>query len=355
MTPGIRNVTLRLNDGAVVTNTVAAGMAKGLLDFAVARGADGQVLLQMAGVDAASLENEDARLPFVRYVAMYAAAEVLSADPAFALHLGEAMTAMDSMLVCHVGSACDTMADALAAINRYGPLAVDVETAEGGDPFQIERSDAGWWLIDASRYPGHAFQLTDTSFARLIAGTRMLTDRAFVRAVHLVRPAPAHGREYERLFRAPVRFEQARNALLLDPEWFALPLNASSSYARTVFEAHADALLERLEPPAPHRRAVEDAVRDQFDAGIVSIERVARQLGVSRQTLHRQLRGERTTFEAILDRVRCETATALLREGTPISDIAHRLGFSDRSAFSRAFKRWTGRSPRNVGAAANGR
>jgi AraC-like DNA-binding protein len=345
MTAGIGNVTLGLSNRPAAGNTVAAGMAKGLLEFAVGQGADRSALLSASGLTAADLSSEDARLPFSRYVALYWAGEVMSGDPALALHFGESMSAMDGMVVCHVGSACETMGAALDVINRFGRLSIDVATASGGDPFQVETSGAGTWLIDASIYPVPSPQLTDTSFTRLIAGTRQLTDRDFVRAVHLTRTAPAHQTEYERIFRAPIAFGERRNALLLDPDWFALPLGATSRYAGSVFEAHANTLLENLDPPGRHGRAVEEIVRSRLASSAVSMQAVARQLGISRQTLYRRLQCERTTFEAILTRVRQETAQQLLREGVSVGETAHRLGFSDHSAFSRAYKRWTGRSP----------
>jgi AraC-like DNA-binding protein len=348
MTAGTGNVTVGINHAAGASNTVSAGMAKGLLDFVVHRGADRAALMSASGLDATALEHEDARVSFSQYVALYDAGEALCGDPALALHFGEAMAPMDLLVVCHVGSACATMGGALAAINRYGRLSVDVDTVDGGDPFQVEKSAAGTWLVDATVYPGNVSQLTETSFTRLIAGTRQLTDREFVRAVHFVRAAPAHRKEYEQVFRAPVAFGQPRNAMLLDPDWLELPIGVGSPYAGAVFEAHASALLSQLEPASPYRRAVEESVRTRLGSGVVTMRYIARQLGVSRQTLYRQLRLERTTFEEILDGVRRQIATQLLREGISIGETAHRLGFSDRSAFSRAFKRWTGRSPRSA-------
>ena len=348
MTARIENVTFRTKDAATWTNTVSAGMAKGLLEFAVERGAGREGLLSTSGLAGVALEHEDARVPFSQYAALYAAGEALCRDPALALHFGESIVAMDLLLVCHVGSARETMGDALAAINQYGRLSVDVDTFNGGDPFQVEPSDAGNWLVDASVYPGNVPQLTETSFARLIVGTRQLTDRDFVRAVTFVRDAPAHRVEYERIFRAPVSFAQRRNALLLDPDWFAIPLGATSRYAGTILEARANQLLEQLAPARRYRDAVEDLVRSRLASSTVSIESVARTLGVSRQTLYRQLRLEGTTFEATVNRLRRDLAARLLREGTSITATAQQLGFSDRSAFSRAFKRWTGRSPRSA-------
>lgn len=346
MAAGTANVTFRINHARAATNTVSAGMAKGLLEFAVHRGADRAALLAASGLDAAALEHEDGRVTFSQYGALYAVAERLCANPALALHFGEVIEAMDLLLVCHVGSARATMGEAFAAINRYGRLSVDVQTADGGDPFQAERTPEGLWVVDASVYPGGIAQLTETSFTRLIAGTRQLTSREFVRAVHFVRGEPAHRDEYERVFRAPILFGQRRNAMLLDPDWFSVPLQAPSPYAGGVLEAHANRLLEDL-PPLRYRRRVEDAVRSRLASGAVTMAGVARQLGTSRQTLYRQLKQEGTTFERLLDRVRRDDATHLLRQGTSVADTAHRLGFSDRSAFSRAFKRWTGRSPRS--------
>ena len=77
------------------------------------------------------------------------------------------------------------------------------------------------------------------------------------------------------------------------------------------------------------------------------MEALARALACSRQTLYRRLRAEGVTFEALLDRVRRRLAMRLLRdEKASVKDTAYRLGFADPAAFSRAFKRWTGSSPR---------
>ena len=83
--------------------------------------------------------------------------------------------------------------------------------------------------------------------------------------------------------------------------------------------------------------------------GGANIDAVARKLGVSRQTLFRKLKGEGVTFEKILDEMRYRLALQCLqRENISVNETAYRVGFSDPAAFSRAFKRWTGSSPRAV-------
>jgi AraC-like DNA-binding protein len=100
--------------------------------------------------------------------------------------------------------------------------------------------------------------------------------------------------------------------------------------------------------PGAFCRLVEARIEPLLAAGPVRVGTVAHALGLSRQTLYRRLKAEGTTFEQLLDRLRRRLALHLVRaEGVPVKDAAYRLGFSDPAAFSRAFKRWTGASPRS--------
>ena len=100
-------------------------------------------------------------------------------------------------------------------------------------------------------------------------------------------------------------------------------------------------------PAAGFRRDVERYVEPLLASGAVRMETVARGLNLSRQTLYRRLKAEGVTFEQLLDSLRRRLALRLVREpGLSVKEIAYRLGFSEPAAFSRAFKRWTGRAPR---------
>lgn len=104
---------------------------------------------------------------------------------------------------------------------------------------------------------------------------------------------------------------------------------------------------ERKAPPraSPFRAEVERRLEPLLASGEVRIERVARDLGYSRQTLYRRLKSEGVTYEQLLDGLRRRLALRFMREGLSVKEAAYRLGFSDPAAFSRAFKRWTGSSP----------
>ncbi|MEA3063115.1 MAG: hypothetical protein QOJ94_2896 [Sphingomonadales bacterium] len=106
-------------------------------------------------------------------------------------------------------------------------------------------------------------------------------------------------------------------------------------------------------PAAPAQtafgREVERQIETLLPQGGLRIDSVAQALGLSRQTLYRRLKAEGTTFEALVERVRRRLALRFMRdEGLSVKEGAWRLGFAEPSAFSRAFKRWTGKSPAEV-------
>ena len=94
------------------------------------------------------------------------------------------------------------------------------------------------------------------------------------------------------------------------------------------------------------RRDAEIKLEALLPTGNIGMDRIARELGFSRQTLYRRLKEEGTTFERVLDALRRRLALLYIdREGLGVKQTAYRLGFSEPASFSRAFKRWTGRSP----------
>jgi AraC-like DNA-binding protein len=106
--------------------------------------------------------------------------------------------------------------------------------------------------------------------------------------------------------------------------------------------------IERRFAPAPSafRRSVEAAIEAQLPEGGAGMDAVARVLGSSRQTLYRRLREEGATYAALVDGVRRRLALRLLRDkAVSVKEVSYRLGFAEPAAFSRAFKRWTGKSP----------
>jgi AraC-like DNA-binding protein len=133
----------------------------------------------------------------------------------------------------------------------------------------------------------------------------------------------------------------------MDEAFLAFRQPPPDSYTAHALRKHADGLLERLDASQTTRGRVERIVTPLLRSG-VNIERVASELGVSRQTLLRRLKSEGTTFERTVDELRKTLALhQLTQRRLPVKRVAHELGFSEPAAFSRAFRRWTGYSPRS--------
>ena len=115
----------------------------------------------------------------------------------------------------------------------------------------------------------------------------------------------------------------------------------------------AEALLKSLENATTTRGRVESVLMPVLHTGTASMDKIAGKMGLSRQTLFRKLKVEGTTFEKVLDALRHRLALDYLSgRKVSVNETAYLVGFSDPAAFSRAFKRWTGASPRNyLGAA----
>jgi AraC-like DNA-binding protein len=103
---------------------------------------------------------------------------------------------------------------------------------------------------------------------------------------------------------------------------------------------------DRVRPSAGFSQQVGEMIARQLESGRARAAVIAEQLNMSRQTLYKRLKQENQSFAALLDQVRREQALFYLHDPQrTLTEVAQRLGFSELSAFSRAFKRWMGQSP----------
>ena len=329
-------------------HTVPASFVSALLRLAVSKGARLEHLCARSGLETAELKDPDARVPLSKYVRLMRAGQELCHDPALALHFGEEVDMEEVTIVGMVGRpAGRTLEEDLAEFNRYAPLALDC--GEGWKRFELARIDGQLWMIDHRPNPNDFPEFTESFFARAVCGVRRRFGNAgFIRALHVTHPAPPYRAEYDRIFQVPTTFESERNALLISDDFW--PKAKSGRPPRIVAEvltAHADVLLQRLEQTDTTRGRVESVLTGMLPAGEGGMDAVASRLGLGRRTLLRKLKDEGVTFEKVVDELRQRLAHQHLGEGRSISETAYLLGFSDPAAFSRAFKRWTGTSPRN--------
>ena len=145
--------------------TVAASVARALMELAASKGGSRSALAARSGIALPDLEDPDNRIPFASYVALMRAAQQLCNDPAFALHFGEEVDASELSLAHMMGGA-DNMENALAMGNRYARLAIEVEGDGTGDRFQLRRVAGQLWFVDARGNPNDFPELTGSTFAR---------------------------------------------------------------------------------------------------------------------------------------------------------------------------------------------
>lgn len=333
--------------------SVAAAISVRVIEFAEERGASREELLAQAGIDPVLLEDLDARIPLAQHAALLRTAKTMCNDPAFALHYGEAVNLAEVSVVGLIGYACETMFDAFVQLQRYSRLMMDFGL--GMQPrFALASEPDGLWLEDNRPDPNSTPELTETVFAQMVSGTRRFGDTPFVLAVEVTHAEPGYAHEYERVLGAPVNFGCARNRMRIDENWLTRRVEAQPKYAFAILARHADEMLAELDRLDSFAARVEQMLLAKLHTGDVGIATMAVQLGLSRDTLYRRLKREGVTYEGLVAAVRHRMALDYLAgDRVSVSETAYLLGFSDPATFSRAFRRWTGRSPRDYRRAAN--
>lgn len=329
--------------------SIAAGLARGLIDLAVAKGADAEALAARAGIGPEELADQDDRIAMAKYIALMRAAQELSGDPALALHYGETVDMSEVSIVGLIMNASATMMDAFVQMNRFGRLAMEIDTAATQDRFQLVPQGDALWMADTRADPNAFPELTEDAFARMTCGPRRFLPRPHVLEVHVTHAAPAYRAEYDRIFQCPVVFGSHWNALRLEASLVMHPVALQPRYVFGVLSAQAEALMQRLDRSKSMRGRVESLLLPLLHTGDLGMDDIAQKVGASRATLFRKLRAEGTNFEKVLDDLRHRLALHYLKGAkTSVNQTAYLVGFSDPAAFSRAFKRWTGSSPRGA-------
>lgn len=326
--------------------TIAAGLASAFLDYALAEGASQSDLLSAAQLDIDELADQDHRIPASAYYEMIKKGMHLLDDTSLLLRF-VLDTRLETMsIVGQIVHASKSFPHSLEQLNRYRRLMADMQIAYKHDRFEFHREGAEVWLIDHN-LDDRNWMAIESSFARFISEfRRSAPEYPFELALDVKYSPPPHADRYNDLFRVPVRFNANRNALRINPIWLEVPFDGGKDYVFGVFTKHADALISELVVADSVRAKVETALLPVLHEGSISMDQMASNLGMSRQTLYRRLKGEGATFAQVHDQLRQRMAIDyLLAQKVSVAETAYLLGFSEASAFVRAFRRWTGSSP----------
>ncbi len=333
--------------------TVCAGYPKALLDFAVSKGADRQTLIARSHIHPDELQNQDNRIPLANYLALLKAGIELCNEPALSLLFGEAVKITDISIVGLIGQLAGNSEDG-RQMNRYARLAFDEDDGDPSDQMEIVREGRDVWLRSRSALYTENPLLTESAFARCVCGVQAmlasipdLANGPFFKALRFTHKEPGYRAEYDRIFGVPLFFESEMNAVLIDEAILTLKPPSPNPYLSEVLRAHAEGLLKKLDDSKSTKGRVESLLIPILHTGEANIDTIAGKLALSRQTLFRKLKAEGVTFEKVLDDLRHKLALDYLNgKKVSVHETAYLVGFSDPGSFSRAFKRWTGSSPR---------
>lgn len=327
--------------------TVAAGLVRDVYDFAVSQGADAKALLRAADIDAAAIEDQDNRLPFTAFINLLRAARELLGKPEFPLLYGSNSHFEDFSIVGLICHAADTMGEAFEQMNRYAKLVMDTGMTGASERFQLTHEGDGVWIEDLRPNPNLFPELTESTFSRFIGDfDRYIGGSRPFRAFHVTHERPDHANAYDDLFKVPVVFGSNKNALFVDASWLNISFAPQNRYTFGVLSKHANELMNDLEKSETLKGAVERTIVPMLHKGDMTMDLVAKKMGMSRPTLYRKLALEGVKFDQLLSELRKTLAIHYLEGGNAsVNEVAYLVGFSDASSFSRAFKRWTGEAP----------
>src|SRR5947207_10420616 len=333
--------------------TIATGFARAFLEFAIARGADREALIERSRQRPENLTEPDNRIALATYLALMEAGIELCDEPALALLFGAEVSLSDISILGLVGHAA-TAEEGRRQVNRYARLAIDGGDGETAHRLEFVPEDGKVWLKFASTLFADNPLLAESAFARCVCdGRKMAAATGGVRqcpspkAIRFTHAEPSYRTEYDRVFGIPLEFSSSMNAIIFGKEVLSFQLPQTNQYVSRLVTERAEAQLEKLEDLKSMRGRVEKLLIPLLHTGEAKIETIARKLALSRQTLFRKLKAEGVTFEQVLDELRHKRALEDLNgKKVTVNETAYLLGFSDAAAFSRAFKRWTGSSPR---------
>lgn len=324
--------------------TIQAKAVEKVGKAAVARGVKAEDLYQTVDLDGSILEDPDSRIPFAQLVALYEKGAELTGDNNFGLHLGETvdLSAFDVVGYCALNSS--TLGAAFTRVARYHWIWTDgalfsVESA--GETSAIVYSYVDTSILDHR-------QDSEMTFSTVTTLCRSMATPAFApTVVEFQHAAPADTSEHLRVFKCPVRFGAPENRLFFPTNFLAMPIAKADASLCAVLDRHAEELLAKHPPRDSLIDRVRNVITAEFRGGEPSLERIADQLGLTPRTLQRKLQELGTSYNDVLDQMRRQLAMRYLREPQmAICEVAYLLGFSESSSFHRAFKRWTGVTPK---------
>jgi AraC-like DNA-binding protein len=322
--------------------SISVHFARSVLKNAVARGLDPISLLRKNRISPRLMLEDNARLSIERFADLQVSTMQAMGDEALGYGTRALPVGCWSMM-CHAVIGCETLGQALSRYCRFYQL------FELGIHPVLEEDDESVYIrlvpqILYTRTSHYLHELLLFNTHRFASW--LVQEHLPIQVVQFSYAPLAPALDYRHMFLAnPIEFEQPHSQLILSRNLLDKRITQNETSLRHFLRHPALIMLTQNYAINSWTSRVRDIVRRQL-RDIPELNDVADTLEVHQQTLRRRLAAEGTTFKDIKNQVRRDTALHFLgKQGLSIEEIAHRAGFSESSAFIRAFKGWTGVTP----------
>lgn len=303
---------------------------------------DPDALFRRANLDPEKLYEPNARYRDADLYKLWTLAVRTTKDPCIGLRVASFWHPSAAHALGYAWLASATLKDALRRTVRYFRMMSDKEK------LRLEESDDELRIIvenPALDFPTAAEDL-DASFAVLIDLCRMCHGDSFrPRRVTMRRPEPPDPAPFKAHFRAPIQFAGNEDSVCFDARDANTPMPTANAEVARANEKVVQDYLARFDRSSIAMQ-VRARLTEQLSSGNTTQDSIADSMHMSLRSLQRRLRGEGTSYKGLLEETRRELAAHYMAEShLSINEITYLLGFSEPSNFSRAFRRWTGKSP----------
>ena len=299
-------------------------------------------VLARHGIELATMADPSARLPADATDGVVREVALRSGDPAFGLQAAHCWHPTHLGALGHAWLASSSLKRGLERLQRYWQLIGQRSSIA----LREQPEGLAVVLSNPRSDPLVAAATTDIDFSVLVSMCRMNAGEDFAPVqVNLIRPEPQARGPWDAFYRCPVRFGAGERSVVLPRAEVESPLSTSNRHLVGMLERMLAEDLARLDRSDVVARC-KSLLNKRLASGEVTATQVARDLAMSRRTLHRKLADAGTTWQQLVDDTRRDLALRLIEDPRrPIGEITFELGFSQQSAFARAFRRWSGSSP----------
>lgn len=340
-------VNNKASNSANNTPTALASWMRGLARELEHQGCDASALFNEAGLDFALLDSPEARYPVPQTTVLWQKAVAATGDETLGIKAIRHITPATFHAVGLSVMASETLEQAFGRMRRFVDLVTDaseIELLSTSDEFIVELK------LKEGAQPAH--QSTDGFLCLLANAGKGLGDASLVPLrVELCRPAPKASNLdfFEKSFAAPLKFGCNTMRIVYELAMVHTRLKGANPLIAEHLDQASQAAIERLKPASSVSKKVRTWAANRLPQGAPSIEDAAEHMNMSARNLQRKLAEEGTNLASIVDEIRQGEAQRRLKQSQDsLTAIALDLGFSDASAFSRACKRWFGKSPSEV-------